>query len=192
MLALFSNHLSTLILLAILLLAVVLDLRAHRIPNWLSLAAILSGLGLHTYYFGVTGLQAGVLGMLVAFAFFLPFYVLKGMGAGDVKLMMGVGCFLGPMDTFLACGFTLLVGAGMGAAILFWRNGFGSWARRYLDIFSTAVRTFRWIYIPPASNEAAATRFPYAAAIAAGTTLALWWLLLLDPLFFEVQLLWRS
>ncbi len=187
MLAIFTNHFSTLLLLAILLAAVIYDLRAHRIPNWLSLSTIVVGFGLQYWFVGMPGVVSGWWGLCTAFGLLILFYAARGMGAGDVKLMMGIGVFLGPGDTAIAVGFTLLCGATAGLAILLWRRGLGEWLRRYWLMLRTLLLTLRPMYVPPSENAVAAQRFPYAAAIATGTIMALWWLMQLEPLAYTIR-----
>lgn len=67
------------------------DLRQRRIPNWLTLAAFIAGIGLHAVADGSAGFVASVLGAGVGAIPFALLYWLGGMGAGDVKLMAGVG-----------------------------------------------------------------------------------------------------
>ena len=74
------------------LVASVFDVRSRKIPNFITFPAFAFGLVLHLVLGGwrqlLTALAAGVIcGVL----FFL-FYVAGGMGAGDVKLIMAVGC----------------------------------------------------------------------------------------------------
>lgn len=190
MLALMTGNISTMLLLSGLAVAAVVDTRVHRIPNLLSLSLIIIGFSLQAVYVGQSGLVSATLGLLVGFAMLLPFYAVKGMGAGDVKLMMAVGTFLGPVDVAIAVGFTLLCGSVVGLMILAWKKGAGSWFKRYWLMMRTTFHTLRPLYIPPAANEIAATRFPYAAAIAAGTVLALWWQLQLEPLVLMVESIW--
>jgi len=77
--------------------AVVVDVRARRIPNWLTGLMAVGGLvqgGTGVSNVGVVG--AGV-GMVVGFAITFVFFALGGMGAGDVKLFAGIGAWLGPV-----------------------------------------------------------------------------------------------
>ena len=73
--------------LAISLVAFVPDLRNRRIPNVLTFSAALAGLIYQTAAAGWIGTQGAVAGWLVGSALFLPFFLLGGMGAGDVKLL---------------------------------------------------------------------------------------------------------
>jgi prepilin peptidase CpaA len=91
--------------------AVYTDLRDHRIPNMIALSAALVGVCAHLYLAGLDGAGFALGGLAVGMGLLLPFYALGGMGAGDVKLMAGIGAFLGPQQTLLAVGLTLVFGA---------------------------------------------------------------------------------
>jgi prepilin peptidase CpaA len=91
------------------------DLRFRRIPNWLNLSGIVLGFGLNALLFQLSGTAQAGQGMLLAFAIYLPFYFLRGMGAGDVKLMAAVGALVGPrnwLEIFIA---TALLGGATAA-----------------------------------------------------------------------------
>lgn len=94
----------------VLLTAVVMDLRSYRIPNWLTFPAMASGVVLHTLFNGQAGLILSLEGLGLGLGFFLIFYVMGGMGAGDVKLMAAVGSFLGPEGVLTAAVVTALLG----------------------------------------------------------------------------------
>ena len=171
-----ADKLSIVLLLLILLAAVCIDLGRHRIPNVLSFGGILLGLGLQGWAFGAHGALIALGGLGVALLMFLPFYLLGGMGAGDVKLMAVVGTFLGPTGTLLAAGLSFAVGAGLGVGVLLARRGALAALRRYASALKALFFTSTVSYVPPQPGEAAASRFPYAVAIAGGTVAALWWL----------------
>ncbi len=72
------------------------DLARRRIANWIPAAALAGGFG---WQIGQNGLWPGagyaLGGAAVGFGVFLIFYLLGGMGGGDVKLMAGFGALLG-------------------------------------------------------------------------------------------------
>jgi prepilin peptidase CpaA len=94
--------------------AVVEDLARRRISNWTSGAALASGFVLHIAQHGWRGALSAFLGTLVGFAVFLVFYLLNGMGGGDVKLMAGFGSLLGPGAIVWAAWFAAVAGGLMG------------------------------------------------------------------------------
>src|SRR6185312_16258695 len=78
-------------LLAMLVIASQSDLRQHRIPNVVSLAGLIAGLALHALADGLHGMLSGLAGAAVGLLCFAPFYLLRGMGGGDVKLLAAAG-----------------------------------------------------------------------------------------------------
>lgn len=99
-----------LILLVIVLIAAIYDLRYRRIPNWLNLSGVVLGLGINTLLFAGSGLIGAVLGMACSLIVYVPLYLIRGMGAGDVKLMMAVGAIAGPWNWFGIFVATALLG----------------------------------------------------------------------------------
>ena len=105
------------LLIAIVVVAAIYDLRFRRIPNWLNLSGVILGLGLNTFFFARAGLIGAVLGIGCALVVYVPLYLVRGMGAGDVKLMAAVGAIAGPLNWFGIFIATALLG-GM-VSILF-------------------------------------------------------------------------
>lgn len=71
------------------------DVKTRRIPNLLTLPGIFLGFILNTILSGFNGFKLSLFGFLIGFCFFLIFYLIGGMGAGDVKLMGAVGAIMG-------------------------------------------------------------------------------------------------
>jgi len=90
-----------------------IDYKERRVPNWLNAAIAASGFMAQGYFHGLDGLAAGFLGLLVGFATLIVPWLMHGMGAGDVKLMMAIGVWLGPWLTFVS----FCVGAVVGGVI---------------------------------------------------------------------------
>lgn len=96
--------------------AVVEDLARRRISNWTSGTALVTGIALHTFERGWHGAASAAAGAGVGFAIFAVFYLLNGMGGGDVKLMAGFGSLLGPATILLAAWIAAVAGGLMAAA----------------------------------------------------------------------------
>ena len=80
---------------AMLVCAAVIDLRARRIPNWLNLTLILSGLVASWVGASMLTPWEAFSGLLVGLA--LPFllFAIRAIGGADVKLLAGVGAWMG-------------------------------------------------------------------------------------------------
>jgi prepilin peptidase CpaA len=153
-----------LVLSALVVLAVYGDLRHHRISNKLSLLGILAGLGLQTVEAGLLGLTSGVLGVGVGLACFAPFYLLRGMGAGDVKLLAAVGAILGPQGALYAAILSLVAG-GLGAiGYVVWRAVRASVSSLVHEGLAAAGAS---AFV--AARLARRDRLPFALPIAAGS-----------------------
>ena len=88
------------VLLLMVAIAAVYDIRFRRIPNWLVLTGLVLGLGLNTFWFQWRGARASLMGIGLAFLIYFPLYLLRGMGAGDVKLMAAIGAIVGAANWF--------------------------------------------------------------------------------------------
>lgn len=159
------------VLLLVLAWAIREDAIRNVIPNKLNLAAILVALGASYLDGGVHGFGASVAGALVGGAVLAPFYLLGGMGAGDVKLMAASGAFLGPSNALLAAALGIVFGGVVATAIVLWRLS------QPRPVFG-ALCVDRAQAVPDIGSKFSAARkqrFPYAIAIAAGviTTLAM-------------------
>jgi prepilin peptidase CpaA len=141
--------------------AVICDYRSHRIPNLICVALLVSGLSLQVVSQGMQGFLVGLGGVAVALLILLPFYAVRGMGAGDVKMLAASGSFLGPMAALVAGGLTLLGGAILALGLLAYRAGVAVATSRTLDAAAVSVRLVR------------KERFPYALAVAVAAVVGL-------------------
>lgn len=172
--------LSVLALLAVLLLtSAAYDVRGHRIPNALILCGAFLAILLHTTLPqgdgflsplpGALGPWGALKGLFIGLAVLLPLYLLRGMSAGDVKLMAMTGAFLGSPEIWWAIFSTLLAGGVLVLAAAL-RPDVAAQTLKNLRIMlaSAMLRTASGGAIPfPAPQSAA--RLPYGVAIAGGT-----------------------
>ena len=90
--------------------AAVVDLRARRIPNWLTCSLALGGLAQSwTWAHTVTPGQSA-LGFLAGFGVTFVFFGIGAMGGGDVKLMAALGAWLGPLPTVVVFAVAAVIG----------------------------------------------------------------------------------
>lgn len=159
------------LLLVILAIATWDDLLEHRIPNTVVVWGIALALSISGLAGGFAGVLAALGGLAVGGALLLPFHLLGGMAAGDVKLMAAAGAFLGPGATVLAVFVALAAGAVLGLAVLtlWWLMNSGT------GLFATAhLRRFTPGFLQRMAFGKRPAHVPYAIAIATGSMVSLW------------------
>ena len=151
-------------------LAAIYDLRSRRIPNWISLSGAILGLSLNASLAGWFGLRAALLGAGFALLVYVPLYMLRGMGAGDVKLMAAMGSLVGPANWIYLFMLTAITGGLVALVVITTRGGVGKTLRN----IAVAFRQLASFRAPYAANPALdithpkAATLPHAAVIAAG------------------------
>ncbi|MGE3180521.1 MAG: prepilin peptidase [Phycisphaerae bacterium] len=99
-----------------------IDYAERRVPNWLNAALGIAGLCAQGLYSGWDGVSTGMIGILVGFAVLIGPWLMHGMGAGDVKLMMAMGAWLGPWLTLYSFAAGAIVG-GIAAIVMIMSTG---------------------------------------------------------------------
>lgn len=173
-----SRMLSLIIILAlavVLTLASFLDIKSRRIPNYLSVTLVIICLTAYWLACGMEGFLFSLKGMgLGFFVLFVP-YLFGGMGAGDVKLMAGVGAALGPGQVLLAFLFTSLFGGVFALFVIF----AGDTLKKSVQNFYTSA----WLMLSGAGistiktglEHKKKTKIPYGVVIACGTAASMIW-----------------
>ena len=154
--------------------ACVTDVRSRRIPNVLTLGAAAAALAYHTAANGAVGAASAGAGWIVGTLLFLPFFLLRGMGAGDVKLLAAIGAWLGPRDAMWLAIYSSLAGGAIGICVAL-SHGYLATAMRNIVgmVRFWAVAGFQ--PVPSVSLECAETpRLAYAIPIFVGTVATLW------------------
>lgn len=164
--------------LAVLLAAVcIADVRERRIPNSLVVAIALAGLAYSAWALGpAAGAARAVMGAAIGFLFWLPWYLLRMMGAGDVKFFAAASAWIGPMAAIEASLLSALLG---GVLALLWLAMY-----RGGPATATAVAPAGGAAPAPDASRAEAVagdgsngkraRLPYGVAMAAGIAASAW------------------
>ena len=141
---------------ALLLVACYTDLTTQKIRNWLTVPTMIVGAAVSFYtldawWLGSAGMAAALLATI------LPYWmgVIK---AGDVKLLMAAGAWLGPANAIQATLWMLILGVPAGIAVLVW-------TRRLANVRSVLLE----------GRSEAATVVAHAPVVAAGILTAMLW-----------------
>jgi prepilin peptidase CpaA len=146
------------------------DIRRRRIPNTLVIVLALLGVG---YSALVLTPQAGVpralLGLAVGFALWIPFYLLRMLGAGDVKLFAAASAWLTMPQVFGAAMLSALAGGVLSIIGLVLAHGLGLTTLRIAHgmqdprVLATPLR------VAPGKKT-----LPYGLAMAVGLAIVAW------------------
>ena len=160
-----------LLLMLMVVIAACTDLISRRIPNNLLLMCGLAAIGLHLAGPApgpalLSALEGAGTGLIV----FLPLYCMRGMAAGDVKLMAATGLFLPPTQVLWLAVLTVCAGGVMGIAVVIW-NG------RWRDALTNVLSLLRPVWMGLVGMRLAAEplpkqsvgNLPYGLAIASAT-----------------------
>ncbi len=140
------------------------DLRWRRIPNWLTVPALLIGVIANTVLSGWSGLKASLLGAALGLALLLPFVMLRSLGAGDWKLAGALGAFTGPgllVDLLLA---SILVAGVMAVVLVIYKGRTRQTVRNIGHILLSLV-TFRLPGTQVSLDNPDSLKIPYGVAL---------------------------
>ena len=154
----------------LLITAIYTDLRWSRIPNWLTFSAMVIGIVVHLLISGAQGVLISVAGLAAGMGLFLLPYMLRAIGAGDVKLIAAIGSITGVTGVLSVALLSVLVGGFYALAAMSYQWGVTATSRKLAFVAYGAIVT-------GGSTGVADLQLPfklrYGLAIAAGTLLFL-------------------
>lgn len=145
------------------------DIRTRRIPNWLVSVLALSGIivTVATAPRITTGLAASLGGLMVGLLIWLPSWLFKLLGAGDVKMFAAAGAWLGMRGAFEGAIFAAFAGGVLALIWMLWYRGLRGSA---LTVWAAGVHPRS--LIQPLDNLSTARALPYTVALAVGAGVA--------------------
>jgi prepilin peptidase CpaA len=160
-----------------LIVAAVIDGKKLKVPNYITFPMILSGWVFNTAVMGWEGLGLSLLGTLVGLGLLLPAYAIGGMGAGDVKLLAGVGAWVGSGVTFYAFCVSAIVGGVIAVAMVVLQRGWTKHKNQFLMILNeiATVGSPSELATIAAERKSSMMLLPYGIPIAIGTILYFFW-----------------
>lgn len=154
--------------------AAFIDVRTRRIPNLLTFGSAAAAPAYHLWTGGLHGLTQSAGGWAIGVALFLPMFLLRGMGGGDVKLLGAVGAWLGPKGVLYAGLYSVLAGGVLALVI---GAMYGYLGKAFSNIWGL-LGVWRAAGIQPLPGltieDSVGPRLAYGVAIAAGTLATVW------------------
>ncbi len=150
-------------------LAAASDWKYWRIPNQLLAASMAAALMVSMFTTDSLTLRDCLLGGVTGLVILMPFYLMGGMGAGDIKLLGVLGMHMGWLATLHVALISALVGGVWAIALLFARSPYADWMSAMGE---EMLYSRKRIPAPRMLKDSRAT-LPYGVVIAIGSTLVL-------------------
>jgi len=154
--------------------ACVTDFRSRRIPNVLTFGASAAAVVFWGVTAGLSGAGWSVAGWAVGCAVFMPWFLLGGMGAGDVKLLAALGAWAGPSAAVWMALYAGIAGGVFAIVVSLTRGYLGEMFRNLWGL----LMYWRIVGVQPHPEMTLQTgkgpRLPYAFPITAGALAVLW------------------
>lgn len=160
-----------------LIVAAVIDGKMLKVPNWITFPMIASGWVFNTACFGWEGLGMSLLGTVVGLGLLLPAYAIGGMGAGDVKLLAGVGAWVGSSVTFYAFCWSAIIGGAIAVVMVLSQKAWFKHKAQFFMILNeiATVGSPTQLATIAAERKSSMMLLPYGIPIAIGTILYFFW-----------------
>ena len=166
-----AEHWTVWVVTVVLIVAAVIDGFELKVPNWVTFPFIVSGWLYSTLAFGWEGLGWSVLGMAIGLGLLLPAYAIGGMGAGDVKLLAGVGAWVYGTHTVYAFAVSAIIGAVLAVAMVLVRRAWKKHSAQFMVILNEilVIRNPEQLAAIAAQRKPTMLLLPYGIPIAIGT-----------------------
>lgn len=146
------------------------DYRWRRIPNWLTVPALLLGIAVNSMARGWPGAKDSLLGAGLGLLILLPFVALRSLGAGDWKLVGALGAFVGPQHLITVLFATLLIAGVMALILVIWRKRLGQTLRN-IGRMLAAMATLHLPGQEVSLDNPESSKIPFAVAVAIAVVL---------------------
>ena len=160
-----------------LIIAAVIDGFELKVPNWITFPMVIIGWSYSTAFassFGMVwyeGLGWSLLGTLVGLALLLPMYAIGGMGAGDVKLLAGIGAWIHVTHTCWAFAISGIVGGVLAILMVLYQRAWDKHSGQFWLILNEimAIKDPSLLSSIATDRKSSMLLLPYGIPIAMGT-----------------------
>jgi prepilin peptidase CpaA len=171
----YEFELKVIICIGIVIAGAIIDIRTRKIPNNLTFSLVLTGLIYNVIYSGWSGLYEGFLSLIITLGLLIVPYALGMLGAGDVKLMVGIGVLMGYKFSLLNIFIVIIVGGAYSACVIIKQRNIEYLINiikgLHILLFTRAIKGFLE-HIEVTST----TSLPYGVPIMLGTVLTIWYM----------------
>lgn len=131
----------TVLIITQLTIAVITDVRCYKVKNLMIIIFLIAGGTFHISSISNHDLYISILGLFAPFIVLLPLYILKMLGAGDIKLFCSIGFLLGIKDVLYSIMYSYLFGLVLAVFIMLTRDNFAARFKKFFIYLKCSILT---------------------------------------------------
>ncbi len=157
----------------LLLLALVSDFRTYSVKNYITYSFMLIGLAINLAMEGIGGLVFSLQGIILPAACLFALYVIRIIGAGDVKLLCAVGAVMGAAFALYAAIYSFICGGFIASGLMLARENASERFNHLFVYLKSCFLTMEILQYTDLKNRQDGGKFHFSIAIASGTAAAI-------------------
>lgn len=165
--------LKIIILFILLIIATIKDVKMYQVPNTIIALGLISGLICNLINFGMEGITVWCLGIITPLILLIVFFALRMIGAGDVKLFMVIGGFIGYILVLKSIFIALILGAIMSVIKIYKNKNFFIRMKYLKEYLFNIIKTKKIKVYYNLKKDGYQSVIPFTVAITGGVFLTI-------------------
>lgn len=161
----------SILLIIFLILVAISDIKTRKIKNIIVYPFIIVGLIVNLYESGVKGSFESLYGILLPIIFLFPLFLLRMLGAGDIKCFSAIGAMMGGRFVIASITFSFLAGGLFALIIMIVNKNAAQRFKHLIDYLKSCFLTFSVSQYDNLKTSSGAFRFSFAIVLGVGIQL---------------------
>ncbi|MCX8129817.1 MAG: prepilin peptidase [Clostridia bacterium] len=162
----FINHIAVVLLV---ILSLVCDIKTCKIKNGIVFPFILLGVAVNSMTGGFSGALRAFAGIMLPITLLIVFFLLRMLGAGDIKLFSALGAILGLKPVLYIMVYSFLCGGIIALILILIRKNGIQRLIHLLKYIKVSILTFSLLPYNEFGNKSDGSLFRFSYAVACGT-----------------------
>jgi prepilin peptidase CpaA len=159
-------------------LALICDIRTYKIKNQIVFPFVILGIITNAVSGGLNGIGFSLVGLFTPILVLILLFMLRMLGAGDVKLFAAIGAIMGAEFALYTIAYSFLAGGVIALFVLIFNKNGSKRLLYLLNYIRNCVLTFSLLPYGDFNKNNKGTHFRFAYAIACGTLVQVIWTIL--------------
>ena len=152
----------------LLFIALISDIKTYRIKNVIVYPYIIAGIVTNTALYGLNGFGASLSGTLVPVLLLIFLYILRMLGAGDIKLFGAIGAIMGVEFALFTIAYSFLAGGIIAIVLILIRKNSTERLSHFFSYIKNSIISLSFLPYTDFENKHDKAKFHFAYAIVFG------------------------